>query len=202
MRRDSKAHMDQALAQAKLTVSATSPVWEPQRAFERRLNNIMTKGKGTPHPLPLPSSLPHTHEQVVPEGAGKPNPQQTQQQQTKNNPDNPKPRSSMTSRPPLHPSLVRARVQSVTPAHVNPPLHRPNQTKMPSLNPVRLRGPRARILPLGRPELGPSRRIRRPGVAGHVRLEMRTRRGMRIARLRLERRVRGNVRGRKRRKRS
>lgn len=46
-RDSSKAHMDQALAQAKLQVSATSPVWEPQRTYERRLNNIMTKGKGT-----------------------------------------------------------------------------------------------------------------------------------------------------------
>ncbi|KAI9513450.1 hypothetical protein F5148DRAFT_1273088 [Russula earlei] len=41
-----KAYMDQALAQAKVKVSATSPAWEPQRAYERRLTNIMSKTKG------------------------------------------------------------------------------------------------------------------------------------------------------------
>jgi cohesin complex subunit SA-1/2 len=38
--------MEQALAQAKLEVSATAAIWEPQRAYERRLNNIMSKAKG------------------------------------------------------------------------------------------------------------------------------------------------------------
>lgn len=50
----SKAYMDQALAQAKVKVSATSPTWEPQRSYERRLTNIMSKTKGLPHkPLTL-----------------------------------------------------------------------------------------------------------------------------------------------------
>ncbi|KAJ6481707.1 hypothetical protein C8R45DRAFT_1150698 [Mycena sanguinolenta] len=40
-----KAHMDQALAQAKVEVSATSKVWEPQRAYEKRLGAIMSKDK-------------------------------------------------------------------------------------------------------------------------------------------------------------
>ncbi|KAI0316231.1 hypothetical protein OF83DRAFT_1276961 [Amylostereum chailletii] len=43
-----KAHMDQVLAQAKLEVLSTSPVWEPQRAYERRLTNAMAKAKGGP----------------------------------------------------------------------------------------------------------------------------------------------------------
>ena len=38
--------MDQVLAQARVKVSATSPTWEPQRAYERRLANIMSKTKG------------------------------------------------------------------------------------------------------------------------------------------------------------
>ncbi|KAH9974267.1 hypothetical protein BGW80DRAFT_1436857 [Lactifluus volemus] len=41
-----KAYMDQVLAQAKVKVSATSSIWEPQRAYERRLTNIMSKTKG------------------------------------------------------------------------------------------------------------------------------------------------------------
>ncbi len=41
--------MDQVLAQAKVKVSATSPTWEPQRSYERRLTNIMSKTKGLPH---------------------------------------------------------------------------------------------------------------------------------------------------------
>ena len=45
----SKAHLDQVLAQAKVKVSATSPTWEPQRSYERRLANIMSKTKGLPH---------------------------------------------------------------------------------------------------------------------------------------------------------
>ncbi|KAJ7057080.1 hypothetical protein C8F01DRAFT_992238, partial [Mycena amicta] len=43
-----KAHMDQALAQAKVDVSATSKVWDPQRAYEKRLAAITSKdNKGT-----------------------------------------------------------------------------------------------------------------------------------------------------------
>ncbi|KAH8981938.1 hypothetical protein EDB86DRAFT_2973582 [Lactarius hatsudake] len=41
-----KAYMDQVLAQAKVKVSPTSSAWEPQRAYERRLVNIMSKSKG------------------------------------------------------------------------------------------------------------------------------------------------------------
>ncbi|KAJ7164977.1 hypothetical protein C8R46DRAFT_1097762 [Mycena filopes] len=39
-----KAHMDQVLAQAKVEVS-TSKMWEPQRAYEKRLTTIMSKDK-------------------------------------------------------------------------------------------------------------------------------------------------------------
>ncbi|KAJ7757031.1 hypothetical protein B0H16DRAFT_1371104 [Mycena metata] len=39
-----KAHMDQVLAQAKVEISA-SKVWEPQRAYEKRLAAIMSKDK-------------------------------------------------------------------------------------------------------------------------------------------------------------
>jgi cohesin complex subunit SA-1/2 len=42
-----KAHMDQVLEQAKVEVSATSKVWEPQRAYEKRLAAILNKDKGT-----------------------------------------------------------------------------------------------------------------------------------------------------------
>ena len=42
----SKAYLEQVLAQAKVKVSATSSTWEPQRAYERRLTNIMSKIKG------------------------------------------------------------------------------------------------------------------------------------------------------------
>ncbi|KAG6868507.1 hypothetical protein C0993_001847 [Termitomyces sp. T159_Od127] len=41
-----KAHMDQVLDQAKVEVSATSKVWEPQRAYEKRLTTAMSKEKG------------------------------------------------------------------------------------------------------------------------------------------------------------
>lgn len=41
-----KAYVDQVLAQAKVKVSPTSSTWEPQRAYERRLVNIMSKSKG------------------------------------------------------------------------------------------------------------------------------------------------------------
>jgi hypothetical protein len=41
--------MDQVLAQAKIKVSATSPTWEPLRAYERRVTNIMSKTKGLFH---------------------------------------------------------------------------------------------------------------------------------------------------------
>jgi cohesin complex subunit SA-1/2 len=37
------------LAQAKVKVSTTSQTWEPQRAYERRLSNIMSKTKGLLH---------------------------------------------------------------------------------------------------------------------------------------------------------
>ncbi|KAJ7135430.1 hypothetical protein C8R43DRAFT_1020987 [Mycena crocata] len=40
-----KAHMDQVFAQAKVEISATSKVWEPQRAYEKRLAAIMSKDK-------------------------------------------------------------------------------------------------------------------------------------------------------------
>ncbi|KAJ6591108.1 hypothetical protein DFH09DRAFT_1138592 [Mycena vulgaris] len=40
-----KAHMDQVLEQAKVEVSATSKVWEPQRAYEKRLVAVMSKDK-------------------------------------------------------------------------------------------------------------------------------------------------------------
>lgn len=35
--------MDQVLAEAKVEISATSKVWEPQRAYEKRLGAIMSK---------------------------------------------------------------------------------------------------------------------------------------------------------------
>lgn len=38
--------MDQMLAQAKVEISATSPIWEPQRAYEKRLSTAMSKTKG------------------------------------------------------------------------------------------------------------------------------------------------------------
>ncbi|KDQ56870.1 hypothetical protein JAAARDRAFT_36349 [Jaapia argillacea MUCL 33604] len=41
-----KAHMDQALAQAKVEISATTKVWEPYRAYEKRLGSSMVKEKG------------------------------------------------------------------------------------------------------------------------------------------------------------
>ncbi|KAF8717150.1 hypothetical protein AX14_012211 [Amanita brunnescens Koide BX004] len=40
-----KAHMDQALAQAKLEPSPTSKIWEPQRAYEKRLSTALSKDK-------------------------------------------------------------------------------------------------------------------------------------------------------------
>ncbi|PFH50849.1 hypothetical protein AMATHDRAFT_3582 [Amanita thiersii Skay4041] len=42
---DIKAHMDQALAQAKLEPLTTSKVWEPQRAYEKRLGTALSKDK-------------------------------------------------------------------------------------------------------------------------------------------------------------
>lgn len=42
-----KAHMDQVFDQAKVEVSATLKAWEPQRQYEKKLNNIMNKDKGT-----------------------------------------------------------------------------------------------------------------------------------------------------------
>ena len=44
--------MDQVLAQAKVKVSPTSSTWEPQRAYERRLGNIMSKSKGLSPMIP------------------------------------------------------------------------------------------------------------------------------------------------------
>ncbi|TFK29563.1 hypothetical protein FA15DRAFT_632012 [Coprinopsis marcescibilis] len=41
-----KAHMDQAFEQAKVDVPSTAKDWEPQRAYERRLDVLMTKEKG------------------------------------------------------------------------------------------------------------------------------------------------------------
>jgi cohesin complex subunit SA-1/2 len=41
-----KAHLDQILAQSKIEVSATSKIWEPQRAYEKRLSTAMAKNKG------------------------------------------------------------------------------------------------------------------------------------------------------------
>ncbi|KAF7439987.1 hypothetical protein PC9H_000324 [Pleurotus ostreatus] len=40
-----KAHMDQALAQAKLEASPSARLWEPQRAYEKRLSTAMSKDK-------------------------------------------------------------------------------------------------------------------------------------------------------------
>ncbi|KAH7883079.1 hypothetical protein F5I97DRAFT_1979019 [Phlebopus sp. FC_14] len=42
-----KAHLDQALAQAKVEVPSTSKVWEPHRAYEKKLASIMAKDKAT-----------------------------------------------------------------------------------------------------------------------------------------------------------
>lgn len=42
----SKAHMDQILAQAKVEISPTSKIWDPQRAYEKRLGTAMSKDKG------------------------------------------------------------------------------------------------------------------------------------------------------------
>ncbi|KAF7292892.1 SCD domain-containing protein [Mycena indigotica] len=40
-----KAHLDQALAQAKVDASSTSKIWEPLRAYEKRLAVIISKDK-------------------------------------------------------------------------------------------------------------------------------------------------------------
>ncbi|KAK2460025.1 hypothetical protein APHAL10511_007948 [Amanita phalloides] len=40
-----KAHLDQVLAQAKLEPSPTSKIWEPQRAYEKRLGTALSKDK-------------------------------------------------------------------------------------------------------------------------------------------------------------
>ncbi|KAF5348797.1 hypothetical protein D9756_009780 [Leucocoprinus leucothites] len=42
-----KAHLDQAFDQAKVEVSPTLKAWEPQRQYEKKLNNIMNKDKTT-----------------------------------------------------------------------------------------------------------------------------------------------------------
>jgi cohesin complex subunit SA-1/2 len=41
-----KAHMDQVLAQTKIEVPPSSKIWEPQRAYEKKLSSIMAKDKG------------------------------------------------------------------------------------------------------------------------------------------------------------
>ncbi|KAG6336650.1 hypothetical protein ID866_2431 [Astraeus odoratus] len=41
-----KAHMDQCFAQARMEVPPAAKPWEPQRAYEKKLSTIMTKGKG------------------------------------------------------------------------------------------------------------------------------------------------------------
>ncbi|KAF9559794.1 hypothetical protein CPC08DRAFT_666116 [Agrocybe pediades] len=38
-----KAHMDQVFAEAKIEIPPSSKIWEPQRAYEKRLNAIMSK---------------------------------------------------------------------------------------------------------------------------------------------------------------
>ncbi|KAF8153202.1 hypothetical protein B0H34DRAFT_800432 [Crassisporium funariophilum] len=38
-----KAHMDQVLAEAKVEVAPTSKLWEPERAYEKRLSAVMSK---------------------------------------------------------------------------------------------------------------------------------------------------------------
>ena len=43
---DSKAHMEQVLAESNIEVPATSKEWEPQRSYAKRLENVMNKGKG------------------------------------------------------------------------------------------------------------------------------------------------------------
>ncbi|KAF7329868.1 SCD domain-containing protein [Mycena kentingensis (nom. inval.)] len=40
-----KAHLDQTLAQAKIDSSSTSKIWDPLRAYEKRLSNISSKDK-------------------------------------------------------------------------------------------------------------------------------------------------------------
>ncbi|KAF8892974.1 hypothetical protein BD779DRAFT_1609978 [Infundibulicybe gibba] len=40
-----KAHMDQVMAQARVEVSATSRLWEPARAYEKRLSSVTSKEK-------------------------------------------------------------------------------------------------------------------------------------------------------------
>ena len=39
----SKAHLDQVFAEAKIEIAPTSKVWEPERAYEKRLTAIMAK---------------------------------------------------------------------------------------------------------------------------------------------------------------
>lgn len=39
----SKAHLDQVFAEAKIDIAPTSKVWEPERAYEKRLTAIMAK---------------------------------------------------------------------------------------------------------------------------------------------------------------
>jgi cohesin complex subunit SA-1/2 len=39
----SKAHLDQVFAEAKIEIAPTSKLWEPERAYEKRLTAIMAK---------------------------------------------------------------------------------------------------------------------------------------------------------------
>jgi cohesin complex subunit SA-1/2 len=50
---DSKAHMEQVLAESNIEVPATSKEWEPQRSYAKRLENVMNKGKGASFRCPL-----------------------------------------------------------------------------------------------------------------------------------------------------
>jgi cohesin complex subunit SA-1/2 len=44
--RYSKAYMDEALAQAKIEISPASKLWEPQRAYDKRLSASLAKSGG------------------------------------------------------------------------------------------------------------------------------------------------------------
>ena len=43
---NSKAHLDNIIAQAKSEISPTSKFWEPYRAYEKKLTTAMHKEKG------------------------------------------------------------------------------------------------------------------------------------------------------------
>ena len=46
---DSKAHLEQIIAQSKLEVSATAKPWEPYRSYDRRLTALKDKGESMPY---------------------------------------------------------------------------------------------------------------------------------------------------------